>query len=123
MEARDLIFRAKRLVDNRWITGTLVNVGAYVGISEHRSCYEEVDASTLCLWCGRTDVKGLMVFDKDHVKASTVKGGKVFLWRVEWSNDGFVAVLEDDGSDADEVVPVGSLFGIKVVGNTIDDEP
>lgn len=119
---RHLIFRAKRLLDRQWITGSLVNIGSYVGISENKACYEEVDPSTLCQWCGMMDVKGLMVFDRDYVKASDTKDGKSMLWRIEWYDNGFMAVPEEaaDGDDR-HVVAVRDLYNVKLNGNMIDN--
>ena len=118
---RNLKWRGIRKVDKSWITGTLVHVGGYVGISEHKHCWEEVDKNTLCQFCGCSDRDKFPIFEGDYIRGKLSTAGGSHLWHVEWMVCGFCAIQQDPNDSVPPAVePVSRLMDVEIVGNDVN---
>ena len=119
---REILFRGKRIVDGKWITGYFVVTGRYNAIKPKGEVYYGVDPSTVGQYTGLTDKNGKKIFEGDILRFEN-DDGEFSLYLCEWNGEcsGWTTkFLEYDAScDA-----LDSLFceHAQVIGN-IHDNP
>lgn len=89
---REILFKAKRWRDGKWVYGDLNNLQDSVIIHWYNNgcrVSDEVDPSTVCQYTGLTDKNGKKIFDGDVVRRETDYYGKhkVYDEPVVWEDD------------------------------------
>lgn len=76
---REILFKAKRWSDGKWVYGDLNHLQDSVIIHWYNNgcrVADEVDPSTVCQYTGLTDKNGKKIFDGDVVRRETDYYGK-----------------------------------------------
>lgn len=89
---REILFKAKRWSDGKWVYGDLNHLQDSVIIHWYNNgcrVADEVDPSTVCQYTGLTDKNGKKIFDGDVVRRETDYYGKhkVYDEPVVWEDD------------------------------------
>ena len=89
---REILFKAKRWRDGKWVYGDLNNLQDSVIIHWYNNgcrVSDEVDPSTVCQYTGLTDKNGKKIFEGDVVRRETDYYGKhkVYDEPVVWEDD------------------------------------
>ena len=89
---REILFKAKRWRDGKWVYGDLNNLQDSVIIHWYNNgcrVSDEVDPSTVCQYTGLTDKNGKKIFEGDIVRRETAYYGKhnVYDEPVVWEDD------------------------------------
>ena len=118
---RRILFKAKKLSDDKWVKGSLVKTpfGTFIEWYEDSICNKEaVDPSTVCQFTGMKDCEGKEIWEGDIVEREIYdlfKGSAKVKAVIEYLDGTFVAIT--DGT------PYSLYFKyIKVVGNKFDNK-
>ena len=89
---REILFKAKRWSDGKWVYGDLNQLQDSTIIHWYNNgcrVADEVDPSTVCQYTGLTDKNGKKIFDGDVVRRETDYYGKhkVYDEPVVWEDD------------------------------------
>lgn len=89
---REILFKAKRWSDGKWVYGDLNQLQDSTIIHWYNNgcrVADEVDPSTVCQYTGLTDKNGKKIFEGDIVRRETAYYGKhnVFAEPVVWEDD------------------------------------
>lgn len=89
---REILFKAKRWSDGKWVYGDLNNLQDSTIIHWYNNgcrVADEVDHSTVCQYTGLTDKNGKKIFEGDIVRRETNYYGKhsVYDKPVVWEDD------------------------------------
>ena len=89
---REILFKAKRWSDGKWVYGDLNHLQDSVIIHWYNNgcrVADEVDPSTVCQYTGLVDKNGKKIFDGDVVRRETDYYGKhkVYDEPVVWEDD------------------------------------
>ena len=89
---REILFKAKRLSDGKWVYGDLNQLQDSTIIHWYNNgcrVADEVDPSTVCQYTGLTDKNGKKIFEGDIVRRETAYYGKrnVYDEPVVWEDD------------------------------------
>ena len=134
---REILFRGKRKIDNRWIEGNFITdeqelskayIGYLFGVDDdgtvHDTDVTEVDPETVCQWTGLTDKKGSKIFEGDIVKVLYTNGqedgGDVT--EVKYSEKSASFSPWDWEYDCDGCDLYFHIKEIEIVGNAFDKE-
>ena len=134
---REILFRGKRKIDNRWIEGDFITdeqelskayIGYLFGVDDdgtvHDTDVTEVDPETVCQWTGLTDKKGRKIFEGDIVKVLYTNGqedgGDVT--EVKYSEKSASFSPWDWEYDCDGCDLYFHIKEIEIVGNAFDKE-
>ena len=123
---REILFKAKRVDDCKWVQGQYVNywhpnirnaTGHF--IVEYPGTLHEIYTNTLCQYTGLTDKNGVKIFESDLMRFDN--GEEEFSdYAVDWSNASW-KVACDDGSFPDNLDEFFSKRA-EVIGNIHDKE-
>ena len=134
---REILFRGKRKIDNRWIEGDFITdeqelskayIGYLFGVDDdgtvHDTDVTEADPETVCQWTGLTDKKGRKIFEGDIVKVLYTNGqedgGDVT--EVKYSEKSASFSPWDWEYDCDGCDLYFHIKEIEIVGNAFDKE-
>lgn len=116
---RDILFKAKHLVLNKWYEGYYVKMGRlhYICVLYDVSEYKliEVDPSTLCQFTGLTDKNKDKIWENDIIEVP----GEDEYFKLVWQEDTASFVLVNDSL----IVTFDNYwsYDVEVVGNTFDN--
>ena len=118
---RKILFKAKKLIDGKWMKGSLVNTpfGTFIEWYEDSICNkEEIDPSTVCQLTGLKDSEDNEIWEGDIVHDS-----------YDRDNLYEVVYIEEEGTFAfksldkvDNYEPFVNLIEVYVIGNKFDKE-
>lgn len=122
---REILFKAKRLVDGGW---------AYGDLSQHKTGKKfikagsathsfEVDADTICQYTGLTDKNGNKIWENDLIECKEFSKGcliKHFLSQVEWDADGTGFTFKDSKFGWAFMDSL-AVYECQVIGNIFDN--
>lgn len=119
---REILFRAKRADDGKWIeglptydvNGNLAEFDVYNGFSDCDVI--EIDSETVCQYTGLCDKNGVKIFEGDILQGKSKRA-----YVVRYSDDiaGFVA--RGTGVSLTPCMNCGTMRCYAVVGNVFDD--
>lgn len=118
--AREILFRAKRIDDGKWIDGDLTRCVVVEETHIHRiednlsTTTHRIDPETICQYTGLTDGNGVKIFENDICKLIADDE----LYQIQWDEDTARYVLIQFGSimydfdclSADDIEAIGNIF-------------
>ena len=121
---REILFKAKRWRDGKWVYGDLNNLQDSVIIHWYNNgcrVSDEVDPSTVCQYTGLTDKNGKKIFEGDIIRWTNWKDEQKeapVCYDPEWNR--FCVWL--NGAESMGVNKHLSTGGIEIIGNIYDGE-
>lgn len=121
---REILFKAKRWRDGKWVYGDLNNLQDSVIIHWYNNgcrVSDEVDPSTVCQYTGLTDRNGKKIFEGDIIRWTNWKDEQKeapVCYDPEWNR--FCVWL--NGAESMGVNKHLSTGGIEIIGNIYDGE-
>lgn len=127
---REILFKAKRIDNGKWVEGCYAKKHDLLGKEEHFIFFEdkhntwrctEVDPETLCQFTGLCDKNGNKIWENDILMAHLDESypEDVTYETVEWGVAGWVA--HETGSTDREYIDKFDLEHYEVVGNIFDN--
>ena len=114
---REIKFKAKNLVNGKWIEGDLLHgIRGNVMIRDTGFIAHDVDPSTVCQYTGLKDEDGVELFEGDYIQ---VLNETRF---VEYNKRDGAFILCLDNGTAIRHLDFLSYFTFRVVGNRFDKE-
>ena len=109
---REILFRGKRVSDNKWVEGYYD--GTYQHGIIHQHWCDRIDPKTLCEFTGIYDRNGVKIFEGDIVKLPLSERN----CKVVFKSGDFVAEYGSQG-----LIVNNSLYGgnVEVIGNIYDN--
>lgn len=126
---RDILFKAKHIMLNKWYEGYYIKIGIlhYICIAEEDSSFRfiEIEPSTLCQYTGLKDRNGDKIWENDIV----VLPGEDEYFKLWWEADTARFVMTSDSFEVDfdnfwsyEIEVVGNVFNNpELVGDPNDE--
>lgn len=121
---REILFKAKRWSDGKWVYGDLNHLQDSVIIHWYNNgcrVADEVDPSTVCEYTGLTDKNGKKIFEGDIIRWTNWKGEQKeapVCYDPEWNR--FCVWL--NGAESMGVNKHLSTSGIEIIGSIHDGE-
>lgn len=121
---REILFKAKRWSDGKWVCGDLNNLQDSTIIHWYNNgcrVADEVDPSTVCKYTGLTDKNGKKIFEGDIIRWTNWKGEQKeapVCYDPEWNR--FCVWL--NGAESMGVNKHLSTGGIEIIGSIHDGE-
>lgn len=120
---REILFRAKRIDDGKWIDGDLTRC-VVVGETHIRRIEENlsttthrVDPETVCQYTGLTDKNGRKIFEGDIIKYNMSNG----IGMVEWYHGAYTGWYVDDTRMGEQQFTNEMWNKCEVIGNIFDN--
>ena len=123
---REILFRGKRKIDNRWIEGNFITdeqdlskayIGYLFGVDDdgtvHDTDVTEVDPETVCQWTGLTDKNNRKIFEGDIVKNGLEH------YEVWWNFDSSSITLSSENESRGLYLSRNET--VEVIGNIFDN--
>ena len=144
--SREILFKAKRLDNNAWVTGyyiyhikrTLCPFGDRLrpedkqhaimkdGFSDwnmpRNTVHYDIDPSTLCQFTGLLDIDGRRIWENDIIECKSDKYH--FQSQVEWDNKCAGFIIQDSEHSAvglDAITKNGIYKNVRVISNIFDE--
>lgn len=92
---REILFKAKRVDDGKWVEGLLARYGKsteYANIINEHEILVPVYANTVCQYTGLTDKNGMKIWENDIVEIPREDD----CFRIEWQEDTASFVMNND---------------------------
>lgn len=131
---REILFKAKRLSDGKWVEGALFDgenhciIGQIIDFSpyvegECKIVGYEVDRNTICQYTGLTDKNGNKVWENDVVRYTDEIVNKVKTDLVEWNEThaSFIRLHKSQMGLQYLYINEGVLNRCEVIGNIFDN--
>ncbi len=125
--AREILFKAKRIIDGEWVEGDLIHslykIGdVCVGNFGNGNGIYQVDEKTICQYTGLTDKNGNKIWENDLIECKTAIHH--FISQIEWDEwcKGFM--FQDTKNSAcglDAIGDCGCYKNFEVIGNIFDN--
>lgn len=127
--AREILFKAKRLDNGKWVEGQylLIKEKVYIILEAETSCmdsentdlyatqWHEVMPETLCRYIGLTDKNENKIWENDIVEVP----GEYEYFKIEWENDSARYVMNGDSLVVD--FDNYCSYEVEVIGNIFDN--
>lgn len=116
---REILFKAKRLDNGKWVVGDLLHTGDVdaVLISDCYSQLYRCDSDTLCQYTGLTDKNGRKIWENDIVNH---KDSQCF-GIIRWYCGDYVGWCVYDVYDDEQQFTMDMLNECEVIGNIFDN--
>lgn len=114
---REILFKAKRWRDGKWVYGDLNNLQDSVIIHWYNNgcrVSDEVDPSTVCQYTGLTDKNGKKIFEGDNVYDPHENS----IYTVEWNENNAIFQMAHDGRRRS----AETAYYCEIIGNIYDGE-
>lgn len=115
---RDILFKAKRIDNNKWIKGLLIIIrGQYhiINPNDEYTAYP-IDSDTICQYTGLTDKNGNKIWENDLVGVLTEDGN----FKVTWSDTEARYKMESESDCFTVTFDEYWSYEVEVVGNVFD---
>lgn len=114
---REILFKAKRWRDGKWVYGDLNNLQDSVIIHWYNNgcrVSDEVDPSTVCQYTGLKDKNGKRIFEGDNVYDPHENS----IYTVEWNENNAIFQMAHDWRRRS----VETAYYCEIIGNIYDGE-
>ena len=114
---REILFKAKRWSDGKWVYGDLNNLQDSTIIHWYNNgcrVADEVDPSTVCQYTGLTDKNGKKIFEGDNVYDPHENS----IYTVEWNENNAIFQMAHDWRRRS----VETAYYCEIIGNIHDGE-
>lgn len=114
---REILFKAKRWSDGKWVYGDLNNLQDSTIIHWYNNgcrVADEVDLSTVCQYTGLTDRNGKKIFEGDNVYDPHENS----IYTVEWNENNAIFQMAHDWRRRS----VETAYYCEIIGNIHDGE-
>ena len=111
---REILFRAKKITDNQWVTGGIAIAPdeTVIILTKEEQIVWNVIPETVGQFTGIIDINGINVFEDD-----ILHGG----YKVEYFNGGFFGVKHRNDKYVHSLKKCSQLQEFKVIGNVHDN--
>jgi uncharacterized phage protein (TIGR01671 family) len=122
---REILFRGKRISDEKWVYGYVFRLSEKLNpfimlINQGGECYE-VNPQTICQYTGLQDDNGTKIFENDIVKVGYTdnEAQAEEISQVIWNKHGYYPWLNEFNCDGCDLFC--EVFNIDVIGNIYDN--